>query len=993
MLGGARGVSATAGGVADADVAGLVAAAAAALARSGLRGALQAKRGTLQSYAQHALAVASSAAKMAAAVAGAGRGPGLLGRWAGVLGGDEHAAAVMGFLAGLVHDHNKVWGRGERESLEGVVASVLEAAGYVLGGGELRGLVDDLYAVAEAAEAGATPAAVASGLAGLAALVALADLLASAASLGEALASARAPEPRYRYGLGLLGDAGLSLEWLAATRPSLVLAEASGEILGEAVGRGCRVLLVYHDGALLLCPRGARLGYDAAVRAVSSRLLEHLEAGGEGFDAEQVLRKLQARKALELAARAWSRRGAGVSREETIRLLRGFVECGQRGGKAADCGVDEVVAAVAAAVAAGELEPGEALGLLGEAKRVYGGRLQKRNLVGAAKSLSKAVESLGYGVVEAVRRLVDEGRVAEAAGLVAAMVVQELGGRRGGSYAEELLRRLGLGSYAGELAGVGVASFPVLLGLLLRVADEPGRLVEALEEVFRGLGGGRRRAIERFAEHYVCSSVSGSILEGKACSGLGRPAAYCYVCRAPLPDREAGIDFAEYGRLLGLGRGVSELWTSDEPPLTSIQSVDVARATGVGRFICPACAYEAKRLSRGLGLAAGEKARTSASIVVYMMHPVASPEQLLVASLAMRMLAGAGGHGFEALWGLVEELAGAAAGAAAGEAVAIVDYFSARLLAPMQALGIDQYIEPDKRRSTVPTSQHLAALLAVAGPLLALLGGQVAVTSSLALREPHGLVVAGREPVFVEQARRLGGYRAGAAAVLSFASRASPLATGRDRAKLLEEFLFQVEDLSADPVAAFLAPPRPGLAERTGYYKRVSPGLYTELLGYATMLGGGDSVSRLLGSLRVYALAMCCAARGFAARTGQKGVSKHLVQGPLRDALYTVIEYQGVLGQEDLVELATGKGVEAARRRLGSLGPYEAALRDAIHGIAEYLAERLGELAPGKARELVEAVLDTVYMLFSDCWRSSREEKDKLCKGVASGTASTPSPS
>ncbi len=973
----------------DLELLDSVVAAAAALSKD-LRGAVPAKRGTLQSYAQHSLAVAVAAARLADALeeAGVRVGPGQL---------PVEEAWLLGFLGGLVHDHNKAWGRGEREDLRRLVSSVLEERGYSLGGGELEELLEALYAVAEAAERGVTARAAAAGLDKLALVVALADLLASQRSLSRAEAALRSPEPRYRPAIGMVDAAGYGFKTIYAARPSLIVAEASLELIGKAAEKGCAPVLVYHDGVLLLCPKDAGIGYEEAAEPILRRLAGGGEAPPERIeDARRRLTRL-----LQLGGHAYqllSLRKGSLSKARSLALC-----C--RNGNPRVCrgpnneAVAEAAAHVAAAVASGAASVSDAVKMLEDIKKTC--RVQVKNLLGSVKPAFELVKTLGASTVRGLaERLAGEGSLGELAALAAYLVAYPAKGgggrrRRGAGVADKVARTAmeeGL-SLQGVPVGDAVAGVPAALGLMLRYAEErgAGALLGLVEGLIEALGGTSASALREFAVAYACSSLGGSLLVGKErlCRAAGEAKAYCMVCRTPLPDTSIGVDLGSYGTSLGLGRGVAELWVSDEAPLGSIELSAARRLYGEGaRLVCPACIYEAKRLRQGIGV----KEAGFPLLFIHALHPVASVEQLTAAALAVRTLGQVISSvlGMRVEWrSLVKSLSDALRSnvAKAGSAEAllgglagnvVVDYAAARVVVSFNAAVPPGLVESEDRRSAVATLQHLAASLAAAAPLLALLGGQVVLSPSLASARPASkLVDAGRTILYVEEPLRRYGYIGGVAALLSFAARALPLAKGRDAPRNLSSLLIQLEHLAFDPLVAMLAPPRPGLG---GSAPGGGAGLLELVLLAAIHAGKGVEALSFAESLRIYSEAMCCLTRR------KDEASRHMVQAPLREALSTVLDYMGALEREDAELLAVGRGVDALRRR-GFTGPYVEAVRKALEELVNYFAEKARELSPSKARQLAEAILDTAYMLTMDCIFKRREEKEKICASLREAAA------
>ncbi len=979
----------------DLELLDSVVAAAAALSED-LRGAVPAKRGTLQSYAQHSLAVAVAAARLADALeeAGVRVEPGQL---------PVEEAWLLAFLGGLVHDHNKAWGRSEREGLRRLVSSVLEERGYGLGGEELEELLEALYAVAEAAERGVTARVAAAGLDKLALIVALADLLASQRSLSRAEAALRSPEPRYGPAIGMVGAAGYEFKTIYAARPSLIVAEASLELLGLAAEKGCAPVLVYHDGVLLLCPKDAGIGYEEAAEPILRRLVGGEEASPERIeDARRRLNRL-----LRLGGHAYqllSLRKGGLSKARSLALC-----C--RNGNPPVCrgpnneAVAEAAAHAAAAIASGAASVDDAVRVLEDVRKSC--RVQVKNLLGGVKPAFELVKTLGASTIMGLaERLAGQGSLGELAALAAYLAAYPAkkgkGGRKRGSGIDvsdkvaEAARKEGL-SLQGVPLGDAVVGVPVALGVALRFAEErgAGALARLVERLLEALGGTTAAALREFAVAYACSSLGGSLLVGKErlCRAAGEAKTYCMVCRTPLPDTSIGVDLGSYGTSLGLGRGVAELWVSDEAPLGSIELSAARRLYGEGaRLVCPACIYEAKRLRQGIGV----KEAGFPLLFIYALHPVASVEQLTAAALAVRTLGQVIGGvlGRHVEWrSLVESLsdalrsnvakagsAGALLGGLAGSVV--VDYAAARVVVSFNAVVPPGLVEAEDRRSAVATLQHLAASLAVAAPLLALLGGQVVLSPSLASARPASkLVDAGRTILYVEEPLRRYGYIGGVAALLSFAARALPLAKGRDAPRNLSSLLIQLEHLAFEPPVAMLAPPRPGLGGD-------APGGEAELLGLvllaAARAGEGVEALNFAENLRMYSEAMCCLTRR------RDEASRHMVQAPLREALSTVLDYMGALEREDTELLAVGRGVDALRRR-GFTGPYVEAVRKALEELVKYFAEKARELSPSKARQLAEAILDTAYMLTMDCIFKRREEKEKICASLRGAAAMTSS--
>jgi len=980
------------GGVVDRELLEASLAAVVELARQGLRGARGAKVATLQSFAQHSLAVANAAARIAYLLAlhGARVVPE---RCAELLGDGPDYAKLCGFLAGLVHDYYKAYTAGDRERLRELVAAVLDSAGEVLEQQEVDALLDVLLGVAEAVEAGPTSRALAAGALPLSQAAALADLLASQPSLSAAEAALRSPDERYRAPVEVLGEKGLVFKTLRATRQSLVLTEAGFELAEEAARRGCVPLLVYHDGSLFLCPRGAGVEYSKAVDIVYQKLAGLMGVGGGAAFDEQARRALEKSiaKAAQFGANVYNR--GKTPREELREALQRLRE------RCKDAYVD-AAAATAAAVARGAVSADEAARMLEEARRDCRGVQIKTLLGGGVKRGEELVKVHGSAIAAYVRELVEEGRLGEAAGVVAAVAGYWDGGCCAPGLGEALPEARMLSRYK------PVVAVPVLTGLLL--AGGRDRLLSVVDAVTGS--GEKERALRRFVEAYVATGLGGSLLRGaKPGPGDGEePAAYCTVCRAPIPDLSVAVEFSEYGKRIGLVKGLAELWLSDDAPGASTETRQAqSRYGGAARRICPACLYEAARLSRGVG--AGRytgKRGASPLLLVYAVHPVASPEQLALAALAVAEGLGAHGGVCGRAYSSPEEvLSAVAAGVedALSASKTIMDYLRSLLIDFLAARSLHSLsiiaermacrLQRDDRTSTQPTMDAVAAGLAAAGAVLPLLGGQVILSHGLAHPRPASKpVAAGRPILLVEEAEKLlehqrgGSYLAAVAAALSFTQRAAGLVAARNRvdrcrgeapSRCAAEYLIQLEQLAFAPAAALTTPPRPGLHPETNL------GL-EGLVSYLSRVLGGVPEVAVLTHLRSYAYAMCCA-------TLSRELSRHAVQGPLREALSFIIDYMDVVSdKDDLVEAAARRGVEAARRRAQRLSPQlEKALRDSIRAVAEWFYEKTRELQPSKARQLMEALLDTAYDLAREC-RYTKNRAREVCPslGVSSQEAS-----
>ena len=963
-------------------------AAAAALMADRLRGAVSAKRYSLQSFTQHSLAVASASAKLASVLQDS---PGLASctRMLSQLG--DEAAKLCGFLAGLAHDHYKAFGPGEGQAFQRLVAAVLERIGVVLSEEELERLTELLYATASAVEAGATGRSVAAGVTVLAQLAGLADVLASQLSLAEAEALLAGIESRYAAALQALDGAGFELGTLRATRQSILLAEASLAVARLAAEKGCRLLLVYHDGALFLCPRGASIDYVDAARAVQS-LLERV------FGSKTALMELESRLrgVARLGAAAYNAYLAGdTGFREALEALEACCRgrCSAREKREA---VERAVATAAAAVARGEVGAEEVV----ESFSRLGSCIQPRTYTGAApKSGEELLKTHWRSLPLYIRMLVEEGRIGEAVGILSYL----LGYRDkrcqvacwGGDVEEAVP---GLAGLRGAKLSSG---FPAVAGLILRMLSvkNASYLIQVSEKIAATSKGAK--ALQSFSTMYTCSSLSGTLLRGKenTCRAAIEPAAYCTVCRAPIPDLSIAAELPDYGRLLGMAKGVSELWMSDEVPGKSIEKNTALKNYGEGaRRVCPACLYDAARLAEGIGVT-GDKA-ASLVLLVYAIHPVASPEQLGLAGLALysgaRVLGSTAALGWrelaEELVNSIEESLGSAEQLLEGM---VIDVFSARVLESFSAL--EQHaglrLSRDARSAAYPTLEHAAVLTALAGLVLPLLGGQLLATHSLAHPRPlSSPLQAGRVLLYAEEPLRLWGYRGAAAAAMSYAMRGLWLLRGKKsaprcmrkvEAECLALYLSQLESLAFSPTVSMVAPPSPGL------HPAMPAAAVMAALNLVTEALEGVEVS-LLRDLKDYAYIMCCSLLG-------REMTRHAVQGPLRETLSFIIEYTGVIDdKESLIGLAVGRGMDAARRRIGDtrLTPV---LRRVLESIGRWFAEKAVALQPSKARQLMEALLDTVFDLAASC-RYTKGMPQEVCRSLRSAAssaagASTPSPS
>jgi len=858
------------------------------------------------------------------------------------------------FVAGFLHDHNKLFRNPDqlRKLLTDIINHV-DVELYFGSKEDREELLEAIMAVAEATEGGLTGRIEGMGLSILWPILMTADYLASQESVSdvEKLVFGLAGKA-YLDSYQLLQRLGLEIGTIGIGTGNLLTATVSKYIVEVLRRKGWEPLALYYDGIAVVGIENSST--KLTLREIAEAFARELKSVAIEVDENKVKTLLS--KLLR-------------SKNEVAAALSSFVEVE---AKVSEKSVDEesdpkkLVALIAALYAL------DKIGF----EKVY--ELASRKLakyqpakLGAQYIVSKTTFAKdfldGYGVlnvIELLRRLAIESRFL-LADLVAKMAAK-FDKTRKPRYSKELLGELleanglqpSLAARLPDKVGL-VYSLALSLAARIVVKEGPEKLVEIVEKIF-GIKD-VERVVEEFALDYVVGRVSGTLVVLDRPSTVNDVAGYCVVCRTPL--RRSYVErmplFKVYGDVLRAGKGVVELWVSDDPPLADL---DASSSPYVkARRICLACLYEASRIGD-----------FSPPLTVYALHPAVALEQLVLEQLLLEALNEVFANREYRMDRVRENVHKMLVKVQKGELNVkqrmVVDYLGARILVPF----------PFKERETSMsiTVSRASKFYAFAGPALYLLGGgQLAVASSLAelkllSRRP---VSAGIGPTWLkavlellergvgEQAEKVRNtYRAVVDALLAYYYNLTSF-----RIEDADEAYSLLEAVSADPIAALLYPLILVREERDG--RRYSPAPYSNVFFHVRRLEGvlkslGVREKGLTDYLYLYAVTLYCS---LPPQT-RHNISRYHVQSPLREALNIFLDYKGVLDSKSVKRLAVDNAMSVLKRRLAPQGlslknDAENKIRRAIEGVLDALEPTLLALAPSKARKLAEAVLDSAY--------------------------------
>ncbi len=443
-----------------------------------------------------------------------------------------------------------------------------------------------------------------------------------------------------------------------------------------------------------------------------------------------------------------------------------------------------------------------------------------------------------------------------------------------------------------------------------------------------------------FAKYMACEYFSSPILK-RECNISMKPVGRCYICGAPIFSKN--YDFPKYSTYAvgGSNTGV-EIYSPRQTPFTSIES---GRKYVKERYICPACAFEGAFLSSKL----------SYPFIAYAQHPSTSYELLKYVTSRIEVVAR---HDpYELCRHLIYE---EPLEEGKPEDV-IVDYAHAITLLPMKGLRREE-------KGFFAHGAVIAKFLAVAGLILERgVGGQVVLTWELPQNVASRPVLVPQEPSWLTAItdKALRDVDSVLPIVLALKAWGLKVCMSKDPNELRE--MFHSSDTSPHPSLALLTPPRGMRGELDDFYKKYGKSWSLILKEVIEMEKALNEEDRLVPRLWAYAYSLKPALL-------KTKLSKHKVQGPLRTALYRLVEYlEEGFKEDDAIELATAAAQEDAERSLGSVN-----VEGAVRSILKFTIKYVRDMNPTKRRRFFEDMLDTVYLLTKKVLTQKESEKKEV---------------
>ncbi len=484
-----------------------------------------------------------------------------------------------------------------------------------------------------------------------------------------------------------------------------------------------------------------------------------------------------------------------------------------------------------------------------------------------------------------------------------------------------------LGKKLNEISVKGKPYQPLVFAELLAVLSENEKLIEKLIEEIKKEGK-EDEGLKLYANYLACNAISSPIIEGECV--LPKPKARCYICGGPTFSTD--LTFDKYMSLASGGRAKgSEIYLPRQTPYVGIESSKVKQS----RVICPGCAFEATLINE----------RLSAPFAAFALHPAVAPE----------MLSFVAGRLEDVSKRSLLDLCSGKEGKEVKGWKAIVDYAHALILLKMQL-----------KRDEIGFGAHgatVARFLAYAGFFLESAGGgQAALAWEIPLYMASEPVSVPHLPGWLNEVIELSLVKADNLAPLVYALKA--WAQKVCSVKTVDELrdVFHSSDLSPHPSLALLAPPKGWRGELDSYL----PTFLKVLREVEKMEEYMEKEDRLVPKLWNYAYRIV-----EALKASRLPPSKHRVQGPLRTALYRLVDYlEAGLKPEDAVELAAGAAQEDAERTFGRVVDIEKAVKDILNFTLKYVKE----MNPAKRRMFFEDMLDVAYLMVMKLMRGGKDE-------------------
>ena len=436
--------------------------------------------------------------------------------------------------------------------------------------------------------------------------------------------------------------------------------------------------------------------------------------------------------------------------------------------------------------------------------------------------------------------------------------------------------------------------------------------------------------LKRFAEYLACEALSSPVLEGE-CS-LELPKERCFVCGAPIFSKDFLFEHYYTYASGGTGKG-AEIYLPRQPIMANVESEKVKKQ----RYICPACAFEASVINSKL----------STPFISFATHPSVSYE--VMEYVTSRLVPASRTSPSDLCKEkIVEE---------GKEESYLIDYAHALMLLKMQGLRKDE-------KGFAAHGAAIAKFLMYAGFLLETAGGgQVALSWELPAYLASEPVSVPHAPSWLTSLIEFSLRDADSLYPLIKALKAwawKACSVVNDVNQLRDVFYYS--DSVPHPILALLAPPKGFKGSEIDLYYSTFLKVLNEVREVEKYMPEED---RLTSRLWAYAYAIAEAIR----KSGTK-LSKHKVQGPLRTALYHLVDYlEAGLKEEDAIELAAGAAQEDAERSFGY-----ANVEEPVKKILKFVVKYVKEMNPSKRRQFFEDILDVVYLMTKKALSRGEEE-------------------